>query len=205
MQFIINTFCLVYVLGGMTMLTSFYVQNTSNDGAPLTMASMANPVGKPDADPLRTGEPARAMIKRREGLRLEAYRGPGGHMLIGYGHALDVEPGMSISEAEADKLFEQDLRVIEKRLGQIVDVTVSDNEFGALVSLAYNIGTGALAQSNVVRELNAGNRIAAADAFLSWNKISQAGELIPSKYLTDARSQERKLFLGEYDQAELVR
>jgi lysozyme len=205
MQFIINTFCLVYVLGGMTMLTSFYIQNTAPDGTPLTMARVADPIAKPEFLSLRTGERALTMIKRREGLRLDAYRGPGGHMLIGYGHALDVEPGMSISEAEANKLFEEDLRIIEKRLSQIVGITVSDNEFGALVSLAYNIGTGALAQSNVVRELNAGNRIAAADAFLSWDKTSQAGELIPSKYLADARSQERKLFLGEYDQAGFVR
>ena len=135
------------------------------------------------------------IIKESEGLRLEAYNGPGGKWLIGYGHAQGVKPGMIIVESEAEDLLRQDLIAFEVGVKQLVKVTINDNELSAMVSLAYNIGGAAFATSSVLRELNSENRAAAADAFLLWNKISSGGDLVVSDHLMNRRQDERALFL----------
>ena len=71
------------------------------------------------------------------------------------------------------------------------------NEFDALVSLGYNIGRGALSTSTVWRELQAGNRRKAADAFLMWNKAFVNGTLQVVAGLTRRRKAERAVFLTE--------
>jgi len=137
-----------------------------------------------------------SIIKEFEGLRLDAYVGPGGKWLIGYGHAQGVKSGMSITEAEADDLLRQDLVAFENGIKQKVRVPINEHELGAMTSLAYNIGGSAFSSSSVIRELNAGNRTAAADAFLLWNKISSGGKLVVSDHLMERRQKERALFLA---------
>ncbi len=145
---------------------------------------------------LRTNQAGIDLIKQREGLRLESYNGPAGTLLIGYGHAAGVTPGMTISEAEAEHLLRDDLRAIEQHIKSELRVDVSENELSAMVLLAYNIGTGAFANSTVMRELNAGNRSAAADGFLLWNKVNRNGQLVEDWHLTEHRAKERDLFLS---------
>lgn len=72
-------------------------------------------------------------------------------------------------------------------------VGLNKNEFDALCSLGYNIGPGALASSTCWRELQAGNRRAAADAILMWDKAGGVTLL----GLTRRRRQERALFLKD--------
>jgi len=64
-----------------------------------------------------------------------------------------------------------------------------------MVLLAYNIGTGAFGGSTVLNELNGGNRTAAADAFLLWNKVRRDGQRVADPNLTKHREEERELFL----------
>lgn len=82
-------------------------------------------------------------IKAWEGCRLTAYRCPSGVMTIGYGHTgKDVTPGKRITQAEADALFDTD---ITKFAATVEDdfsgVKLNGNQFDALVSLSFNIGT----------------------------------------------------------------
>ncbi len=65
-----------------------------------------------------------------------------------------------------------------------------------MVDLAYNISTGAFRESTVLRELNAGNRAAAADAFLLWDKMTLNGQLVVDPVLAERRKTERAIFLG---------
>lgn len=78
----------------------------------------------------------------------------------------------------------------------IAEGRVTQNMFDACVSLAYNIGTNGFAGSSVARLIRKGDKKAAADAFLAWNKGTIRGvkQVIPG--LTNRRNKEKKLFLS---------
>ncbi len=123
--------------------------------------------------PMTTSAAGRAALAAREGCRLEAYRDTMGVWTIGIGHTgraagRAVTPGLTIDRREAEALFAGDLKPFEAAVDDALGVAVTQGQFDALVSLAFNIGAGRFAGSTVVRELNAGRRDAAADAFLLW-------------------------------------
>ncbi len=97
----------------------------------------------------------KTMIKGWEGCRLTAYRCPSGVLTIGYGHTgADVRPGMRITRGKADALFETDSARFASEVERVVGpVKLTGNQFDALVSLAYNIGTGALSRSTLLRRV----------------------------------------------------
>lgn len=78
---------------------------------------------------------------------------------------------------------------------EITKGKISQNQFDALVSLAYNIGTNGLQGSSVIRHIKAGATTKAADSFLLWNKGKVNGVRRTIKGLTNRREAERKLFL----------
>lgn len=105
-------------------------------------------------------------IKRWEGLRLRAYLCAGGVWTIGYGHTSEAGPpavtkGMSIDKAAAEAMLARDLRRYEAAVSQAVRAPLSDNQFAALVSFAYNIGIEAFAKSRLLTLINAGEYDAA--------------------------------------------
>ncbi len=183
--------------GQSEVVTQEAPQNTPPPSEPSPPDSISGETFNPrDLLGMHTTQAGIDIIKQNEGLRLEAYRGPGGKWLIGYGHAQGVQPGMIISQAEAEVLLRQDLVDFENGIKQKVRVAITANELSAMTSLAYNIGGSAFSASSVLKEFNAGNRAAAADAFLLWNKISSGGNLVVSDHLTERREQERALFLA---------
>jgi len=135
------------------------------------------------------------LIKRFEGLRLEAYQDVAGIWTIGYGHIRTAKEGMVISEAEAEALLRSDLKDAEGAVNRAVKVPVTENEFAALVSLVFNIGAGAFAGSTVLRKLNGGDHKGAADAILMWNRATVGGKKVIVQGLVRRREAERSLFL----------
>lgn len=140
----------------------------------------------------------RAAIAQREGNKLVAYRDSVGVWTIGVGHTSAAGPphvtaGMRITAAESDAILSRDLRTFENAVRDAVMVPLEQHEFDALVSLAFNIGSGAFAGSTLVRRLNAGDRPGAADQFLVWNKAG--GKVLAG--LTNRRRSERAQFLGQ--------
>lgn len=94
---------------------------------------------------------------------------------------------------QAVNLKMQDLQRFCISVEGMLKVRVTDNQFGALVSLAFNIGTGALKSSSLLRKLNRGDDInEVAQEFLKWNK---AGGIV-YRGLTRRRIAEMKLFLS---------
>lgn len=83
------------------------------------------------------------LIKESEGLRLKAYKCPAGVWTIGYGHTgKDVKKGMVITEEKATELLESDIARFEKHVAMYNKIyNFTSNEFSALVSFAYNIGS----------------------------------------------------------------
>lgn len=138
-----------------------------------------------------------ALIKRNEGCILHAYPDPAtgsDPWTIGYGHTgPDVHPHLSITQEQADALLISDLHKFEAGVDDLLDPNASttDNQFGAMVSLAYNVGLGNLGKSSVLRFHNAGENAKAADAFLLWDKAN--GRVFTG--LVRRRHEERQLYL----------
>ncbi len=139
---------------------------------------------------LRINNAGLSIIKESEGLRLEAYN-LGGQWLIGYGHSRTAQAGMTITESQAEQLLREDVRASEDAVRKMVLVPVNENQFSAMVSLAYNMGSGGFSRSTVLAAINNGDYQGAADAFRNHNK--GGGKVIP--HLTERREKERALFL----------
>jgi lysozyme len=133
------------------------------------------------------------LVKSFEGCKLTSYKDMVGVWTIGYGHTGVVRPGMTISQARADALLEQDLDAFEMDVSKLVSpkVGLNDWEKAALTSFAFNLGAGALARSTLLRYLNKGDRLHAANEFLKWNRAGG----VPVSGLTRRRMAERDLFM----------
>ena len=130
------------------------------------------------------------LIKQFEGLYLNAYRCPAGVPTIGYGHTAGVAMGQTITQQQADDYLRRDVRQFERAVSRQVRVPLTQGQFDALVSFAFNLGEGALAQSTLLRLLNAGDYAGAAAQFDRWNKAG--GRVLPG--LVRRRAAERALF-----------
>lgn len=144
---------------------------------------------------LAINERGLAVIRRHEGLRLKSYY-LAGQWLIGYGHAGTAKQDMVITREEAERLLERDVKDAEEAVRRLVAVPLNENEYSALVSLAYNMGPAAFARTEVLRRLNNGDRRAAADAFLYLISADIKGERIALGALKRRRIHERALFLA---------
>lgn len=81
-----------------------------------------------------------------------------------------MQLGDTISQDQADAYLVNESTLIATRVEKLVTVPLNQNQFDALVSLAYNIGVGAFADSTLLRELNQSDFQGAAEQFLVWNK-----------------------------------
>lgn len=134
-------------------------------------------------------------IKSEEGERLTAYQDIVGVWTIGVGHTGFVDDrriskGMKISQDKSRELLLKDLRRFEKTVNDSVKVPLKQNQYDALVSLAFNIGEGAFARSTLVRKLNALDYQGASVQFLVWKN---AGGRV-SKGLLNRRKREKGMF-----------
>lgn len=140
---------------------------------------------------MKTSSTGRALIRQFEGDKLTAYICPAGVLTIGVGHTgSDVKRGMTITQAQSDALLVADLAKFEKAVAAAVKVPLTQNQFDALVSFAFNVGVGALRDSTLLRLLNAGDYKGAAAQFGRWNK--GGGSVLPG--LVKRRADEAALF-----------
>ena len=131
-----------------------------------------------------------------EGLRLNAYDDGVGVWTIGFGttiypNGIKVKKGDTCTEAQAKAYMAHDLKKFESAVNSAVTVPINQNQFDALVSLAYNIGTSAFKNSTLVKKLNAGDIRGAAAQFNVWNK--GGGKVMQG--LVNRRKSEKALFL----------
>ncbi|AKE09198.1 lysozyme [Serratia liquefaciens] len=137
-----------------------------------------------------------SLIKEFEGCRLKAYQDSVGVWTIGYGWTQPVDgrkigPGMVIDQATAERLLKCGLVQYEQGVNQLVKVIITQGQFDALVSFAYNLGLRSLSTSTLLRKLNAGDKHGAADEFGKW--VNAGGVRLNG--LVKRREAERKLFL----------
>lgn len=120
------------------------------------------------------------LIKTQEGLSLKACKAIPSeeYWTIGYGHyGAEVKANQTITESEAEQLLRQDLKVFEDTVNSAVKVKISQSQFDACVSLAYNIGTYAFANSDIVKFINDNKFGHACVDFPSWRKAG--GQVLP--------------------------
>lgn len=134
------------------------------------------------------------LIKRDEGLRLAAYRDVAGIWTVGYGHT-PAFPGEIVTEAQATALLVGDVQHAADAVDAVThDVPTTDSQFSAMVSLAFNIGTGAFKTSTLLRKHRARDYTGAADAFLLWDKAHVNGVLVVVAELLRRRGEERAMY-----------
>ncbi len=142
-----------------------------------------------------------ALIKEFEGLELDAYIDAVGVWTIGYGTTaaagVGISPkrGMRITEAEAEEYLRRGIDKFATQIRPYFTREPNANQFGAFVSLAYNIGPSAFRGSSALRKFNAGDLAGAADAILLWNKGTVNGKKVMLRGLVRRREAERAMFL----------
>lgn len=136
------------------------------------------------------------LIKSFEGFRLVSYMDISGVLTVGYGHTGSTVPpaGTAITNSEAEAFLLKDLAQAEAAVDAAA-LGATDNQFAAMVSLAFNIGIGAFRRSSVLQYHNIGKVIEAADAFLLWDKAHVNGRLVEVPGLVRRRKAEMKLYL----------
>lgn len=112
------------------------------------------------------------MLHGSETCSLKAYLDSGGVPTIGWGSIRmfgnPVKMGMTCTQAQADEQAALDVKATEDAINKLVKVTLTQNQFDALVNLVYNIGISAFSKSTLLRKLNLRDYIGAADQFMRW-------------------------------------
>lgn len=154
---------------------------------------------------MRTSQHGIAVMHYFEACKLKAYPDPGSKTgepwTIGWGHTgPEVKPGLVWTQQQADDAFVEDIRRFERDVLSLVKVPLTQGQFDALVSFAYNVGSDidadtiaeGLGDSTLLRKLNAGDYDGAALEFRKWNKND--GKVM--RGLTRRRAAEECLFRG---------
>ena len=150
-------------------------------------------------DRWQISDSALELIKEFEGLRLEAYRDPVGIVTIGYGYTngAGYGPGVQMGDTWTAQQAEDMLREGVMRFAGSIQphfvIKPNPDQFGAFVSLAYNIGWQSFIKSTALKRWNAGDVKGAAEAVTWWNKAG--GKVL--RGLTRRREAEAALILAE--------
>ena len=133
------------------------------------------------------------LIKSFEGCRLIAYKDSVNVLTIGWGHTgADVLEKQEISQEQADTLLQNDLNKVCASVNNLIKVLLSQNKMDALVSFTFNLGSGNLGSSTLLRLINMGAYNDASKQFIRWNKAG--GKVLDG--LTRRRKAEQALFNG---------
>ena len=140
------------------------------------------------------------LVKKWEGFKPEAYLCPANVWTIGYGTTsragigVNVTRGMRTTPAEAEQWLRMGLEKFAAQIRPAITAPINENEFGAFLSLAYNIGPSGFRGSSALRHFNAGDKTKAAAAIKLWNKATVNGKRQVLRGLVNRREDEVRLF-----------
>ncbi len=137
-----------------------------------------------------------AIIRKYEGLRLQAYICPSGLATIGFGaifyeNGSRVQLGDKISRDRADQLLFFQVNLFADEVRRTVKSNINDNQLGALVSFCFNVGGAAFGRSTLARKVNANpNDSTIRNEFMRWTR--GGGKVLPG--LVKRREEEANLY-----------
>lgn len=146
---------------------------------------------------MRTSQYGYDLVKKFEGLRTKAYKCPANVWTIGYGHTSAagdpiVGADLVVTKEQAEQILDRDLRQYEDGVKRLVQIGITQGQFDALVSFAYNAGVGRLSSSTLLKRVNAGRFDEVPAEFMKWTK--GGGKELPG--LVRRRRAEVKLWRG---------
>lgn len=136
------------------------------------------------------------LIKKYEGYRDKSYLCPAGVWTIGYGTTVingkPVRRGMVCNKEQAQEWLENDANRFLESIERLIreDVELNQNQIDSLASFVYNVGIGNFKKSTLLKQLNEGFNVLAAEEFKRWNK--GGGRVLGG--LVDRRAEEARLF-----------
>lgn len=140
------------------------------------------------------------LIKGFEGLKLDAYLDSVGVWTIGYGSTqyenfAKVKKGDKVSMQRAEEIFKYFADRFAKQVNDLIKKPLTQNQFNAIVSLAYNIGIGAFSNSTALKKINVNpNDPTIKLAIEAWNKGTVNGKKVVINGLKNRREKESKLY-----------
>ena len=138
------------------------------------------------------------LIKQFEGFFSKAYLCPASVATIGFG-TIKYQTGKKVQLGETITMeqAEDELMYELKKICMVFKANVNQNQFDALVSFAYNLGTGSLLNSTLFKKVRANaNDLTIRDEFMKWNKARVSGKLKELKGLTRRRKAEADLYFS---------
>ena len=144
---------------------------------------------------LTISETGLKLIKAFEGYRPVDRELISGQRIVGYGHRLYSEDAMVMSKSEAETTLRSDLEPFEDMINSEVHAPLTQSQFDALCSFAFNIGPKAFLQSDTLRAINNGRPLDAANGLDIWRKAEIDGKIYVIDALMRRRTAEKALFL----------
>ena len=137
------------------------------------------------------------LVKRFESFSATIYICPAGKQTIGYGHVIVDEAERErfaggISEEDAETLLARDMETVERTVLRLIQVPLTDGQFDALASFAFNVGGGCLQRSTLRSKVNRGEHAAVPAEFLKY--VHGGGRVLPG--LVRRRRAEGRLYSG---------
>lgn len=160
----------------------------------------------PQSSVNKTSDAGINLIMKFEGFRAKPYNDAVGNATIGYGTLLHKgnvteedkkKYPAGISKEKAKELLIEDVRKMESSLIASVKVSLNQNQFDALMSWTYNVGTGHLVERNCswLKNLNQGHYDKVPEGLSLWNKaMDENGKMVELPGLTIRRKEEGVLF-----------
>ena len=134
-------------------------------------------------------------IAKEEGCVLHIYKDQAGYPTIGIGHLIRKGEDFSagITQEQAESLLKKDLLYTAVSVCRLIQVPLTDNQYSALLSFSFNVGTGALQCSTLRSRLNREEYLSASEEFQKWCWAGGKKQ----QFLYNRRIRERNLFLSD--------
>lgn len=139
-----------------------------------------------------------AFIEKYEGRKTHSYLCPAGKWTIGVGHTgPDVHEGMIWEDDRIEEFFHRDVAIALNNIDNLVHVTLSPNQWTALISFVFNLGSPAFKTSTLLELINENKLDLAAQQFPKWDHGHVNGHLVEIKGLLTRRLAEQALFVSK--------